>query len=143
MVERPDQARDKTSGKGRRELILSLRELALQAKRTEKTKGRRGRSLTSKQSIRIKRKGYKIAIIPQAEVWHDVSTAKDFHLDEERAFFRGRNRARFYFKYAPLRILLLPIDMLGFCAMLYAFDKSPRRLKKICRYFKGIIHGLV
>jgi len=33
--------------------------LALQAKRTEKTKGRRGRSLTSKQSIRIKRKGYR------------------------------------------------------------------------------------
>lgn len=93
-------------------------------------------------SLRIKQKGYQIVIIPQAKVWHDVSTAKDFHIDVERAFFRGRNRARFYLKYAPLRILLLPIDMLGFCGALFAYDKGSRGLEKLLQYLKGIIHGL-
>jgi len=94
-------------------------------------------------SLRIKQKGYQIVIIPQAKVWHDVSTAKDFHIDEERAFFRGRSRARFYLKYAPVRILLLPIDMLGFCGVLFAYDKGSRGLKKLLQYLKGIIYGLV
>jgi len=94
-------------------------------------------------SLRIKQKGYKIVIVPQAKIWHDVSTAKDFHIDEERAFFRGRNRTRFYLKYAPLRILLLPIDMLGFCGVLFAYHTGSRRLKKLFQYLRGIIHGLV
>jgi GT2 family glycosyltransferase len=94
-------------------------------------------------SLRIKQKGYQIVIIPQAKVWHDVPTAKDFHIDEKRAFFRGRSRARFYLKYAPVRILLLPIDMLGFCGVLFAYDKGSRGLKKLLQYLKGIIYGLV
>ena len=94
-------------------------------------------------SLRIKQKGYQIVVVPQAEVWHDVSTAKDFHIDEERAFFRGRNRARFYLKYARLRILLLPIDMLGFCGVLFAYDRGSRGLKKLFQYSRGIIYGLV
>lgn len=94
-------------------------------------------------SFRIKQRGYRIAIVPQAKTWHDVSTAKDFHIDEERAFFRGRNRARFYLKYAPSSILLLPIDMLGFCGTLFAYDKGPHGLEKLLRYLEGIVHGLV
>ena len=94
-------------------------------------------------SLRIKQKGYRIVIVPRAKIWHDVSTAKDFHIDEERAFFRGRNRTKFYLKYAPLRILLLPIDMLGFCGVLFAYHRGSRRLKKLFQYLRGIIHGLI
>ena len=94
-------------------------------------------------SLRIKQGGYQIVIVPKAKVWHDVSTARDFHIDEERAFFRGRSRARFYLKYAPLRTLMLPIDTLGFCIVLFAYDRGSRRLKKLSQYLKGIVYGLV
>jgi len=94
-------------------------------------------------SLRIKQKGYRIVIVPKAKVWHDVSTAKDFHINNERAFFRGRNRARFYLKYAPSKILLLPIAMLGFCGVLFAYDRGSGGLKKLFQYFRGIIHGLI
>jgi GT2 family glycosyltransferase len=94
-------------------------------------------------SRRIKQGGYQIVIVPKAKVWHDVSTARDFHIDEERAFFRGRSRARFYLKYAPLRALMLPIDTLGFCVVLFAYDRGSRRLKKLSQYLKGIAYGLV
>ncbi len=94
-------------------------------------------------SLRIKQKGYRLVIFPRAKVWHDVPTTNDFHIDEERAFFRGRNRARFYLKYAPLRTLMLPLDTLGFCAALFAYDKGSRRLKKLWNYLKGIMYGLV
>jgi len=93
-------------------------------------------------SLRIKQGGYQIVIVPKAKVWHDVSTAKDFHIDEERAFFRGRSRARFYLKYAPLRTLMLPIDTLGFCVVLFVYDRGSRRLKNLSQYLKGIVYGL-
>jgi len=94
-------------------------------------------------SLRIKQRGYQIAMFPKAKVWHDVSTVKDFHINEERAFFRGRNRARFYLKYALLRTCMLPIDMLGFCVVLFAYDRGSGRLKKLSQYLKGIVYGLV
>jgi hypothetical protein len=94
-------------------------------------------------SQRIKQKGYRVVIVPKAKVWHDVPKEKDFHIDEERSFFRGRNRARFYLKYAPLRTLMLPIDAIGFCVVLSVYTKSSRRLKKLLQYLKGIIHGLI
>jgi hypothetical protein len=94
-------------------------------------------------ALRIKRRGYRVVIVTPAKVWHDVSTAIDFHIDKERAFFRGRNRARFYLKYAPLRTLMLPIDMLGFCVVLFVYDKGSQRLKKLWEYLKGIVYGLV
>jgi len=94
-------------------------------------------------SLRIKQRGYQIVIVPKAKVWHDVSMAKDFHIDEERAFFRGRNRTRFYLKYALLRAFMLPIDMLGFCVVLFAYDSGSRGLKKLSQYLKGIVYGLV
>jgi len=94
-------------------------------------------------SLRIKQKGYRLVIVPKAKAWHDVSTAKDFHIDDERAFFRGRNRTRFYLKYAPSKIFLLPIAMLGFCGVLFAYDRGSGGLKKLFHYFRGIIHGLI
>jgi GT2 family glycosyltransferase len=93
-------------------------------------------------ALRAKRAGYKICIVPKAKDWHDVSTTKDFHLDEERAFFRGRNRARFFLKYAPLRILMLPVDFMGFSFVLFSCDKDSQRLKKLLCYLKGIAYGL-
>jgi GT2 family glycosyltransferase len=92
---------------------------------------------------RIKQRGYRIVIVPKAKVWHDVPTGKDFHIDKERSFFRGRNRARFYLKYAPLRNLMLPFDALGFCVVVCVYTKDSKRAEKVLQYFKGIIHGLV
>jgi len=94
-------------------------------------------------SLRIKQRGYQIVIVPRAKVWHDVSTGRDFHITEERAFFRGRDRTRFYLKYVPLRTLMLPIDMLGFSVVLFAYDRGSRGSKKLLQYLKGIVHGLV
>ncbi|MDH5770133.1 MAG: glycosyltransferase family 2 protein [Candidatus Bathyarchaeota archaeon] len=94
-------------------------------------------------SLKIRQRGYRIVAVPKAKVWHDVSTAKDFHITEERTFFRGRARARFYLKCAPLRTLMLPIDMLGFSVVLFECDRGSRRLRKLWQYLKGIVHGLV
>lgn len=93
-------------------------------------------------SLRIKQRGYQIVIVPKVKVWHDVSTGRDFHITEERAFFRGRARTRFYLKYAPLRTLMLPIDMLGFSVVLFAYDRGSRGSKKLWQYLKGIVTGL-
>ncbi|MCK4477840.1 glycosyltransferase [Candidatus Bathyarchaeota archaeon] len=93
-------------------------------------------------SLRVKHKGYKIVIVTAAKIWHDVPTEKDFHINEERAYFRGRNRSLFYLKYAPLRTLLLPLDFVGFCYVLAAYDKDVGKRKKLLQYFKGIIHGI-
>ena len=92
-------------------------------------------------SIRITRKGYKIVIVTSAKVWHDVPLEKDFHIDDERAYFRGRDRCLFYLKYAPLRALLLPLDLLGFCHILVAYYKNEKKRKKLLQYLKGIIHA--
>ena len=92
-------------------------------------------------SLRIREKGYRQVILPRAKVWHDVPTARDYHLTEERAFFRGRSRVRFSLKYAWPRILLLPVDMLSFCYILFGYNRDARVWKKFLLYFRGIIQG--
>ena len=93
-------------------------------------------------AIRVKKLGYKVLVTPKAITWHDVPVMREFHITPKRAYFRGRSRVLFYKKHAPWRLILLPIDIIGFTTNLLKSSLTKNKFEKFIQYVWGIVHGL-
>jgi GT2 family glycosyltransferase len=91
-------------------------------------------------ALRIKKKGFRVVVATAAKVFHDVPMARDIHITEGRAYWRGRNRIVFYKKYAAIRCLFAFIDVVGFLILLLKINQSPG--KHVLQYLRGVRNGL-
>jgi len=101
---------------------------------------------------RIKRKGWKIVLVPSAKIWHDVPIREHIiETTEIKAYFLGRNRILFLKKYAkPYEFLIfitifLPIYIVAYVAR-YLWkgikEKETAWFKCAKIYTRGVIEGL-
>jgi hypothetical protein len=90
-------------------------------------------------AIRIKKMGYKIAVSCKSRIFHDVAFSRDVHINNDRAFWRGRDRVAFYRKHLPLRSLLIPFDILGFLVLVLELKVGT---ESFWEYTKGVKEGL-
>jgi len=92
-------------------------------------------------ALRIKKKGYKIAIYSKAKSFHDLPNER-IHISEKRTYFEGRNRIILYKKHAVGRHIFFQLDV----AIFVLFLLKNKRIKYLDRhlslYVKGVKDGL-
>lgn len=101
--------------------------------------------------------GYKIYVIPQAKVWHDIdlpntdNKADAYHLKNEyRVYYMARNRILFFKKYSTNFQFFIFIAIFNWLITLYYIkvifmdSKLPfgKRANYILTYLKGVLDGL-
>ncbi|MFH8120440.1 MAG: glycosyltransferase family 2 protein, partial [Candidatus Aenigmatarchaeota archaeon] len=92
-------------------------------------------------AYRIRHLCYKIAVIPESIVFHDVPLKRDFHITPLRAYFRGRSRVLFYKKYLKYRIIGIFFDILAFLFLIIKYSEKNKR-KIFIEYLKGVFNGI-
>jgi len=97
-------------------------------------------------AIRIRKLGYKIAVVPNSIIMHDIPFSEkprtSIHLTPKRSYHRGRSRIRFYIKYSKTRLLGVPLDLIGFVYNSLRFGIEKDKITSIVWYIKGVIDGL-
>ena len=102
---------------------------------------------------RVRKKGWKVVLVPSAKVWHDVPLGINVFRDSEiKVYLLGRNRILFHRKYGTyidfiiFVIVFLPVVTLVY-SLLYMwkgiFERDFRRSIRLSAfYIKGVIDGI-
>ncbi len=97
-------------------------------------------------AIRIRKLGYKIAVVPNSIIMHDIPFSEksetSVHLTPKRSYYRGRSRVRFYIKYSKIRLLGVLLDLIGFVYNSLRFSMDKYKIENITWYVRGVINGL-
>ena len=92
-------------------------------------------------ALRIKKKGYKVAIYSRTKAFHDLPS-EGIHISEKRTYFEGRNRIILYKKHALGRHLFFQLDIAIFVFFLLKNRRIKNLSKHLSIYVKGVRDGL-
>jgi len=92
-------------------------------------------------ALRIKKKGYKVAVYSKAKAFHDLPS-EGIHISEKRTYYEGRNRVVLYKKHASVRHLFFLLDIVIFAFFLLKNKRIKDLNKHLSLYVKGMKDGL-
>jgi GT2 family glycosyltransferase len=92
-------------------------------------------------ALRIKKKGYKVAVYNKAKVFHDLPSS-GIHISGKRTYFEGRNRMILYKKHTAGRYLFFFLDMVIFAFFLLKNKRIKDLNRHISLYVRGVKDGI-